>query len=212
MARSPPQAPYKRAAGEEKIAIFMLIYTIFHDFSRSDSAPSSARSDQNSTAAAATAAAAAAAFVLLLLLLLHHRCCAAAAIHAIAATTCDPRGLPRGSRQRCHCRPAATLLRPPPAARPPHPPHWLPPSSSLAAAKQAARRGVEAQHTCRRPHCAHRTRQAMSRKPGTKKTAERQSTGRGTTPKLRARLIAHSQRQRALPLPPPSSRRTRRIR
>ena len=137
MARSPPQAPYKRAAGEEKFANYMLIYTILHDFSRSDSAPRSARSDQKFAAAPATAAAAAAAAVLLLLLLLRLRLCR--------------------RRRPCHCcrarpppsapdrRPAATAAA---AATLPRPPPSHPPSAPAAARQQpgSSRAEVARQH------------------------------------------------------------------
>ena len=113
MARSPPQAPYKRAAGEENFANYMLIYTILHDFSRSDSAPRSARSDQKLAAAAAAAAATAAA--------------AAAAAAAAPSAVPPPLSMPllprptvavRARPSPCrHCRrcrrPAAPAAQPP---------------------------------------------------------------------------------------------------
>ena len=187
MARSPPQAPYKRAAGEENFANYMLIYTILHDFPCSDSAPRYARSDQKFAAAPATAAAAAAAAVLLLLL--RHRCAVPPPLSTPSPRppACGrsdrrrrrPRG---GSRQRCHRQPAATLSRPPPGQ----------PPSALAAAQQQPGSSRQARRTAWCRSAAHmpqmkslrappRTHEAdHERRQATKKTADRQSTGRGT--------------------------------
>ena len=211
MARSPPQAPYKRAAGEENFANYMLIYTILHDFSRSDSAPRSARSDQKLAAAAAAAAATAAVLLLLLLLLLlrHRLCRRRCPCHLLPRPTAAVRARPSPCRHCRRCRRPAAPAAQPPAVRTSCRPAaaWQQPSRGGSTVWLSARSCMPQRKSLRTPHARGRPlsegRQYEKKQQIGKAPAE-------ARPKLRARLIAHSERRRALLLPPPSSRRTRR--